>query len=264
MIGRRALSLAIRGYRRWLSGRGPLRRVSCTFASTESCSAYGLRAVDEIATSLPHAIGLVRARVRACRHASVYRFANGLGWERAHDEAPSEIARSMVARGERADTVAQVIAARMMVAKWRGEREAYAHARSLASPIPARDVESPIPARDIDRAIATHPIPAREMSTIAKHPIPVRAGDAAIRYHQRVARRAGVLAVVAVMLVVVSIFALVPFAMAIGAAMTARSAAKRLERQRVAAGFLRPRIEASWTSWYSAPAAGLASSSPTS
>lgn len=204
-VGRRPLALAIRAYRRWLSGRGPLRRTSCTFASTESCSAYGLRAVEDVAQSLPEAIGLVRARVRTCRRTSIYRFENGLGWERDHELPPAELAQTLAARGERADTIAQVIAARMTIAKWRGERDVYRRVNAK---------------------------------------IPVRPGDAAIRHHHRTMRRASLLVLASLALMLLSFAAIVPAVMGIAAITNARGAAQRLEQQRVAAKFLRPSLAA--------------------
>ena len=203
-LGRTPAVLAIRAYRRWLSGRGPLRGVCCTFASTESCSAYGLRAAQS-ARSLPEAVRRVRARVRACRGSSIYRFAQGRGWERDHEHAPAALAQQLVARGERPDTVAQVIAARMTIARWRGERDVY------------RPVRAP-------------------------HPIPVRAGDAAIRAHHRTQRRAAALVAIACALLVVSLLAVIPAALGALAIVNARASARRLERQRVAATFLRPAV----------------------
>lgn len=208
MIGRRSLAFVIRGYRRFVSGRGPLRRVCCTFASTESCSAYGLRATTEIATSLPHALGLVRARLRACRRMSIYRFSHGLGWERDHDRAPAELVAVLEARGERTDTIAQVLAARTAVAKWRGEREAL--------------------------------VAARAASVGARHRVGVRAGDAAIARHRQVKRRGGVLAVACAVIALASLWALVPLALALVTALGAHASLARLEQQRVAAKFLRP------------------------
>ncbi|MCW5807069.1 MAG: membrane protein insertion efficiency factor YidD, partial [Deltaproteobacteria bacterium] len=86
---RRALAAAIRAYRRWLSGRGPLRGVSCTFARCESCSAYGLRVAREAPTAA-HAIRLIRRRLRRCRDASVYALAApgggaALAWGADHE-----------------------------------------------------------------------------------------------------------------------------------------------------------------------------------
>ncbi|MCA9645201.1 MAG: hypothetical protein KC492_31135, partial [Myxococcales bacterium] len=66
-----ALQLAIRGYRRWASGKGPFRRVRCSFEQTESCSAFGLR-VSEEAPSLDVALRLVRARIAACGEACLH------------------------------------------------------------------------------------------------------------------------------------------------------------------------------------------------
>lgn len=207
-VGRRPFALAIRGYRRFVSGRGPMRGVCCTFASTESCSAYGLRATEELATSLPHALRLVRTRIRACRGMSIYRFSDGLGWERDHERAPAELVAMLAARGERTDTIAQVLAARTAVAKWRGERAELAAARSVAAG--------------------------------AKHRVGVRAGDAAIARHRRTQVRGAGLAVLAAVGAVLTLWALVPMMFALASAIGARGAALRLEQQRIAARFLRP------------------------
>ena len=208
-VSRRVAALAIRGYRRYVSGRGPLRRVACTFAATESCSAYGLRAVEELATSLPHALRLVRARIRACRCVSVYRFAEGFGWERDHELAPAVLASQLAARGEQPATIAQVLAARTLIARWRGERAAYAEAMQLA--------------RSAER-------------------IPVRAGDAAISHHRRAMHRGFVLTLLAAVAVVVHVTAVLPCLLGVLATVNARSSLERLERQRVAARFLRPAV----------------------
>jgi putative component of membrane protein insertase Oxa1/YidC/SpoIIIJ protein YidD len=207
-VGRRPLAFAIRAYRRFVSGKGPMRRVCCTFATTESCSAYGLRVTEDLATSLPHAFGLVRARIRACRTMSIYRFREGLGWERDHERAPAELVALLEARGERADTIAQVMAARTAVAKWRGERAELAAARPIAA--------------------------------AAKHRVGVRAGDAAIARHRQATLRGATFAVLAMMLATVSLWAIVPMLFSVAAAASARGAALRLEQQRVAARFLRP------------------------
>jgi putative component of membrane protein insertase Oxa1/YidC/SpoIIIJ protein YidD len=220
-LGRRIAGLAIRGYRRWLSGRGPLRRVACTFATTESCSAYGLRAVDEVATSLRHALALVRARIDACRCTSIYRFGErGLGWEREHERDPEELARLLERRGERPETIAQVLAAREAVARWRGDHPA------LVAVLHARAARPP-----------------------ARHPIPVRPGDATIARYRRGVARGVVLATLALVVAVLAAIAaprfavpaLVPLAGAAFLAARAQRSAHRLIRQRVAAGFVRPR-----------------------
>lgn len=207
-LGRRPAALAIRAYRRWLSGRGPLRRVCCTFSSTESCSAYGLRAVEDIAGSLLEAVRLVRNRIKACRRASVYRFPAGLGWDRDHELAPSQLVHLLVTRGEHRETIAQVLAARTLVARWRGDRASYAEAKRIA--------------------IA----PA--------HRIPVRAGDAAIRGYRRTMFRAGAVTVLAALLVSLHVVAIAPVLLGTLVLAGARASAHRLEQQRVAAKFLRP------------------------
>lgn len=84
-LGQWALLWAIRAYQRWLSGRGPLRRVVCTFAGVsapepfagESCSRYGLR-IAQSADSLGAALRLIRQRLRRCSGACLYRHPEGL------------------------------------------------------------------------------------------------------------------------------------------------------------------------------------------
>jgi putative component of membrane protein insertase Oxa1/YidC/SpoIIIJ protein YidD len=273
------LALAIRGYRRYLSGRGPLRRVRCTFHATESCSAYGLRAVEQLSTSFPHALRLVRARIRMCRCTSIYRFEHGLGWERDHELEPAALMTSLVERGEHDDTIAQVLAARTVVAKWCGDRDAYASALQLRDGARG-DVYASNSARASSGARASNevraPNNARAVGT-PRHHIPLRAGDAAILHHRHVMCRGLVLAAVAAVIAFISWIAVVPMVLAVGAAASARTSAKRLERQRIASRFLRPalrqhaadaagrsRISTSWTSCYSAREAGSVGWSPAS
>lgn len=127
--GRRLLATAIRAYQRFLSGRGPMKRVICTFMHTESCSAYGLRAAETLAHSLPHALGLIRARIRMCGSATLYRLphgahagsAPGLVWGDAHDREPLDLEHALCAAGELPETRAAVLRARAMVARQTGD-----------------------------------------------------------------------------------------------------------------------------------------------
>lgn len=110
----------LRGYRRWLSGRGPLRRVRCSFAD-ETCGAFGLRTARE-APSTWTAVARIRRRLRRCRDASVYALPGGaLGWGRDHDRPVSALTAELVADGEAPATRARVLAARELVARWRGD-----------------------------------------------------------------------------------------------------------------------------------------------
>ncbi len=88
--------LLILWYRRRLSGRGPLARVGCTFAHTESCSAYGLRVALE-ARSLLDAVWLILARLRRCGTASLYEQPGGISWGEAFDDCdPADLDARLV------------------------------------------------------------------------------------------------------------------------------------------------------------------------
>lgn len=112
---------AIRAYRRWGSGRGPLARVRCSFQHAETCSAYGLRIAH--GRGLVATARLVRARLRRCRATAVYRVAGAaaLGWGAAHDAPPDAIGAELAAAAERDDSAAVVWRARAVVARWRGD-----------------------------------------------------------------------------------------------------------------------------------------------
>jgi putative component of membrane protein insertase Oxa1/YidC/SpoIIIJ protein YidD len=77
---RALLSRGVAFYRRRLSGRGPLRRVRCTFEHTESCSAYGARVLRGSRSSA-EAVARIARRLLRCRSLSLYAFpGGGLGW----------------------------------------------------------------------------------------------------------------------------------------------------------------------------------------
>jgi putative component of membrane protein insertase Oxa1/YidC/SpoIIIJ protein YidD len=120
-LGRRALEGAILLYRRHVSGRGPLRRVTCTFGRCESCSAYGLRVVRAHAHSLPHALRLIFERIRRCRSASVYRHAQALSWGEGYDR-PDELDEEAAQAHEQPHTRGALLRAAMGVVRYRGER----------------------------------------------------------------------------------------------------------------------------------------------
>ncbi|MCL4227567.1 MAG: membrane protein insertion efficiency factor YidD [Myxococcales bacterium] len=124
-LARRVVVAAIAGYRRWLSGRGPLARVRCTFHHGQSCSAFGLRAVDE-APGTWAALGRIRRRLRRCGATSIHALTDpagrrALGWGPDHDRPLGELCAELTADGEQPADVAAVLAAREVVARWRGD-----------------------------------------------------------------------------------------------------------------------------------------------
>lgn len=145
MTAGRALGLLILAaviwlYRRYLSGRGPLKRVACTFRGTESCSAYGLRAVRE-AVGVGEAVRRIRTRLRACGETSL--FVHGdqtLRWRPLYDLEPAALEAALVARAELPATRAFVLASRAVVAAASSDadtaRSCRDRARALSPEIP--------------------------------------------------------------------------------------------------------------------------------
>ena len=108
----------IRLYRAHLTGRGPFRRCRCTFEGTESCSAYGLRVAQE-AGSLS-ALRLIRARLRRCRGAAIYRGDGVWMWGRLYDAGGADaLVATLRAAGESPESCELVIDSARMI---RGER----------------------------------------------------------------------------------------------------------------------------------------------
>jgi hypothetical protein len=102
-----------------------LRRVRCTFGHCESCSAYGLRAARE-APTVRAAIGRIRRRLARCRDASVYALVapdggRALGWGDDHERPIDEMVAALDAAAELPPARATVLAAREVVARWRGD-----------------------------------------------------------------------------------------------------------------------------------------------
>ncbi|MCA9685398.1 MAG: membrane protein insertion efficiency factor YidD [Myxococcales bacterium] len=117
--GQRLLRAGISGYRRFLSGRGPLRRVRCTFEACESCSAFGLRACEE-ADGFMAALRRIRARLRRCGGAAVFRDDDGaLSWGLLYDE-PEDLPRALAEAGELAVSEAAILRMAARVARARG------------------------------------------------------------------------------------------------------------------------------------------------
>jgi putative component of membrane protein insertase Oxa1/YidC/SpoIIIJ protein YidD len=115
----RVLAWIILAYRRWLSGRGPLRGVRCSFPE-ESCSTFGLRATSEAPTARA-AIGRIARRLRRCRDACLLGDGKTLSWTPLHDRSPQAIATEMRDDGERDAAIERMLATRHTVARWRGE-----------------------------------------------------------------------------------------------------------------------------------------------
>lgn len=71
-----------------MSGRGPLARVTCSFAHTESGSSYGLRIADTRAA--PVAAFHILGGLRRCRSHALFRTSSGPLWGSAYDVDPLE------------------------------------------------------------------------------------------------------------------------------------------------------------------------------
>lgn len=129
----RVLAWLILAYRRWLSGSGPLRRVRCSFAAEESCSAFGLRATREAPTARA-AVGRIVRRLGRCRDACLLGDGTAVSWAPLHDRAPAEIIVEMQRDGEHPPAIARMLATRRVVAIWRGDAVAL---RELADAVRA-------------------------------------------------------------------------------------------------------------------------------
>lgn len=147
-VGRTWLEAAILWYRRRVSGRGPLRSVVCSFGESESCSAYGLRVVQQRATSLPSALAMIFGRIRRCRNSSVYRDRVALLWGADYDDLArvDDVAREAF---EQPKTRVALLRAAIAVARYRGHnafgrlcsqlRTAVTGLRSPHARLPLRD-----------------------------------------------------------------------------------------------------------------------------
>lgn len=134
----RVLAWLITFYRRWLSGRGPLRDVRCSFAPHESCSAFGLRATAE-APGARAALGRIRRRIRRCRDACLISDGHALSWTPFHDRPPAEIVDELRADGEGDAAIEKLLHVRRAVAIWRSDLAAIAACDALlADPVRPR------------------------------------------------------------------------------------------------------------------------------
>ena len=187
-----ALAWAIRLYRRRVSGRGPLRRVTCSFHAAESCSAYGLRVSEEVATGLGQALGLIRRRLRSCGDVAIVRFPDGpdhphgaLAWGALHDRPISEVATELADAGERPDSCALVVSSRALVAAWRGDAVDAARCRVALTRLavaPPRVVVRPGPAtvRWLRHRVATRAGAGVALAVLLVLTVPALAAAAAL------------------------------------------------------------------------------------
>ncbi len=160
----RLLAWLILAYRRWLSGRGPLRSVRCSFAGVESCSAYGLRATAEAGTARG-AIGRILRRLGRCRDACLLGDGRTLSWARLHDRSAADIAAAMRRDGEHEPAIARMLDTRRAVAIWRAEPRAVGEAAASPAAPPA-GASRPRPA--VKPAVCSHPaIRARSRRRLA-------------------------------------------------------------------------------------------------
>lgn len=113
-------------YRRFLSGRIP--GVRCSFADSESCSAFGLRATEG-----PGAFGKVWRRLARCRDACLLTDGTALSWTALHDRAPAEIEAELRADGEGEAAITRILETRRAVAIWRREHPGHVGAVRLVS-----------------------------------------------------------------------------------------------------------------------------------
>ena len=163
-------------YRRWISGQGPLRRVRCSFAAHESCSAYGLRIATSAASGRV-AIARIFRRLRRCGDACLRSDGRVLSWTPLHDEDPAAIAAAMRADDELAASIDVMLRTRRAVAVWRDDAAAIRACDAIATAAP------PFPAAAIVVALA----PLRR----PRHPAIVKFGAMMRRAVERLRRRAG-------------------------------------------------------------------------
>lgn len=105
-------------YRRFLSGRGPLRHVTCTFHRTETCSAFALRTAR--ASSFLTALFRIRRRLRRCSATSIYALSpTQLGWGRDHDRPLPSLLTELHADAETPASISTILATRTLVSRYR-------------------------------------------------------------------------------------------------------------------------------------------------
>ena len=168
------LRTLIRFYRRRLSGRGPLARVSCSFTHTESCSSYGLRVSED--RPAPVAVWHILGRLRRCRSHALFRTSSGPLWGPAYDAEPLQHDKRLEAAHEQETTRAAVLRGFGAIARECGQP---GHARTAA-----------LAARALDPSGAAQPL-LRNGNTLLS--------GLSARLLSRLATRVALLAVVALL-----------------------------------------------------------------
>jgi putative component of membrane protein insertase Oxa1/YidC/SpoIIIJ protein YidD len=123
-LGQRALIFLIQLYRRRFSGKGLLKGVACTFCQCESCSAYGLR-VAQTGDRLLDVVSQIRARLRRCGEASLFRAQDALLWGELYEQDPKQLEEMLLAAKESPATMHAALLHAARVAKFQRD-----HARS--------------------------------------------------------------------------------------------------------------------------------------
>lgn len=133
----RALTWALTIYRARLSGRGPLRRVRCTFEHTETCGAYGLRVSRNLAVRA--SVALIARRIGRCGALSLYRDRerDAWLWHEQHEALDAEALDADLERSrELGSTRAAVLRANALVGRELGDARRVAACRQRLAALP--------------------------------------------------------------------------------------------------------------------------------
>ena len=125
-------------YRRFLSGRGPLRRVRCTCHHAETCSAYALRIAST--HSFVHSLRLIRRRLRRCRTSSIYDCSTGptriLAWGTDHDTPLPLLLSDLTLASETPASISIILASRDLISRHRSDLPDVLALRSARAGLP--------------------------------------------------------------------------------------------------------------------------------
>lgn len=126
-------------YRRFLSGRGPLRRVTCTFHHSETCSAFALRTART--TPFLRAIARIRRRLHRCGRTAVYALTpTQLGWGTDHDRPLPTLLTELHADAETPASISTVLATRTLVSRYRRDLPDLLALTPLRRPLPPAQI----------------------------------------------------------------------------------------------------------------------------
>jgi putative component of membrane protein insertase Oxa1/YidC/SpoIIIJ protein YidD len=150
-------------YRRFLSGRGALRRVRCTFHHTESCSAFALRT----ARGVPFWVSLPRIfrRLRRCRDSSIWDLSTPtqriLGWGLDHDRPLPLLLSRLHSDAELPSSIATILATRLAISRHRHDIPDILAVSAARAPLP--------PAHIILRRGQVHTLKRRVTTSVLAH-----------------------------------------------------------------------------------------------